>query len=115
MERVLEVDLSTNAKAYPQVLRPGARVIAYGTSAPEAVVPSVSLMQKSASLRFFMVYELSAADRTECLREIEELLEHRALQHTVALTLPLSETARAHEMVESGEILGNLVLTVPAR
>jgi NADPH2:quinone reductase len=114
VDRVLEVDLSNNARTYGQVLRPGARVVAYGTSAPEAVVPSVPLMQKSASLQLFMVYELPAKDRMECLREIGQLLEERALLHTVALTLPLGEIARAHEMLEGGEVLGNLILSVAA-
>lgn len=112
VDRVLEVDLTGNAGGYPQLLRTGATVVVYGTTGLESVLPSVGLMQKSIALRFFMIYEISARDRQEALAEITQLLEDKALRHTVGPTLPLEQTAHAHELLENGEVIGKVVLTL---
>ncbi|MBT2323124.1 NADPH:quinone reductase [Variovorax paradoxus] len=109
---VLEVDLTNNAKAYPRILRPGARVVVYGTSGPEALLPSVALMQKSIGLQFFMIYDIPERDRQECLAELGRMLDENRLRHTIALSLPLEKTAQAHELLERGEVIGNVVLAV---
>jgi NADPH2:quinone reductase len=109
---VLEVDLSTNAKSYPQLLRAGARVVAYGTSGTEAMLPGVALMQKSVGLQFFMIYEIAARDRQDGIAEIGRLLQGRQLRHTIGKVLALDETAQAHALLEAGEVMGNVVLTV---
>jgi NADPH:quinone reductase len=109
---VLEVDLTNNAKDYPRTLRPGARVIVYGTSGLEALLPSVALMQKSIGLQFFMIYDIQARDRQGCLTELGRLLEEDRLRHTIARSLPLEQTARAHELLEQGDAIGNVVLTI---
>jgi NADPH2:quinone reductase len=109
---VLEVDLTNNAIAYPRILRPGARVVVYGTSVLEALLPSVALMQKSIGLQFFMIYNIPARDRQECLSELGRLLEQNRLRHTIALSLPLEQTAQAHDLLEQGEVIGNVVLAI---
>jgi NADPH2:quinone reductase len=111
VDRVLEVDLTGNAGGYPQILRPCARVVVYGTGL-ESVLPSVALMQRSIGLQFFMIYEISARDRQESLAEINRLLEDDGLRHTVAQGLPLEQTALAHELLEAGEVMGNVILTI---
>jgi argininosuccinate lyase len=63
VDAVIEVDLSRNARFYPAVLRPHATVVIYGMSTNETTLPSLWLMQNSVTLRLFLVYELSAADR----------------------------------------------------
>lgn len=112
VDAVLEVDLAGNARLYPQVLREGARVIVYGSSGPEAPIPAVALMQKSILLQFFMIYEIAQSDRQECLAELGRLLEEGRLRHTIGRTLPLAQAAQAHELLERGEVIGNVVLAV---
>ena len=109
---VLEVDLSDNARSYVQVLRAGSRVVVYGASGAQAQVPSVALMQKSVGLQFFMIYAIPAHDRQDGIAEIGRLLQGRQLSHTIGQILTLAETAKAHELLEAGEVMGNLVLTV---
>jgi NADPH2:quinone reductase len=109
---VLEVDLINNAKAYPRILRAGARVVVYGTSGLEALLPSVALMQKSIGLQFFMIYDIPARDRQECLTELGRLLEEDRLRHTIGQVLPLEQTAQAHVLLEQGEVIGNVVLGI---
>jgi NADPH2:quinone reductase len=38
------------------------------------------------------------------------MLENKTLVNNVALTFPLEETAAAHEAVESGKVIGNVVV-----
>ncbi|HJS02393.1 MAG TPA: NADPH:quinone reductase [Variovorax sp.] len=109
---VLEVDLANNAKTFPLVLRPGARVVVYGTSGPEALLPGVALMQKSIGLQFFMIYEIPARDRQECLSELGRLLDENRLRHTIARSLPLEQIVHAHELLERGEVIGNVVMVI---
>jgi NADPH2:quinone reductase len=110
VDTVVEVDLAANAAQYPQLLRPHGRVVVYGTSGLQAALPAVGLMQKSVAIQFFMIYDISPAERAACLLELEELLHARQLRHTIGLRLPLEQVVRAHEAVEQGAALGNVVL-----
>ena len=113
VDALIEMDLSTNVRLYPAVLRPHSTVVVYGTSASETALPGHWLMINSVTLRFFLVYELPAADRAAGIDELTELLERGRLVHTVARRLPLEAIAEAHELVERGEVMGNVVLDVP--
>jgi hypothetical protein len=67
---VIELDLSTNGKDYPNILRPHATVVVYGMSSNESTLPTLWLMRNSITLRLFLVCDLSAADRDVCLAEL---------------------------------------------
>lgn len=110
---LMDLDLTGNANLYPAVLRPHSTVIVYGSSAGEATLPSHWLLMNSVVVRFFLVYDLSAADRAAGLHELTQLLEQGRLTHTVARRLPLDAVAEAHEVVERGEVMGNVVVDVP--
>lgn len=113
VDALLELDLSANAKLYPAVLRPNATVVVYGTSGVEATIPGLWLMLNSITLRSFLVYELSTADRAAGLAEAGELLEQGRLLHAIARRLPLEAAAEAHELLERGAVVGNVILDVP--
>ena len=112
VDAVIEVDLSRNARFYPAALRPHATVVIYGMSANESTLPSLWLMQNNVTLRFFLVYELSAADRAAGIAEVNDLLKQGRLVHTIAQRLPLESIAEAHDIVERGDVTGNVVLDV---
>jgi NADPH2:quinone reductase len=112
VDAVIEVDLSRNAKFYPAVLKPHAAVVIYGMSANESTLPSLWLMQNSITLRFFILYELSSDDRAAGIAELTDLLKQAKLVHTVALRLPLEKIAEAHDIVERGDVIGNVVLDI---
>ena len=64
------------------------------------------------ALSFFIVYNLSGADRADGHSTPARWLQAGALQHAIALRLPLEQIAQAHEAVESGRVIGNVVLGV---
>jgi NADPH:quinone reductase len=112
VDAVIELDLSANGKDYPNILRPHATVVVYGMSSNESTLPTLWLMRNSITLRLFLVYDLSTADRDACLAEFGALLQSNRLIHTVGQRLPLHEIALAHELSERGEVIGNIVLDI---
>jgi NADPH2:quinone reductase len=113
VDAVIEMDFTANVGLYPACVRPGARIAVYGMSRNEAALPTFWLMRNRIALSFVYIYEISAADREAGLRELEPLLSAGALQHTIGLRLPLADIARAHDMVEQGQVLGHVVLDIP--
>lgn len=113
VDAVIEVDLTRNAQLYPSILSPHATVVVYGMSRNEAQLPSLWLMQNSITLHLFLIYEISASDRRASIDELTEFLQSGRLVHTIARRLPLEGIAEAHEILESGDIMGNVVLDIP--
>lgn len=112
VDAVIELDFAANAKLLPDVLRPRGTVVVYGTGAAYAEVPSFFFLVNAITLKFIFVYELTREERAAALSEITRLLEADRLIHNVASTLPLEDIVAAHEAVEQGKVLGNVVVNV---
>ena len=110
VEAMIEMDLNNDAKLYPSILAPHATVAVYGMSSGESTIPSSWMMQNSIDLHLFLIYEISAIDRAGGIAEINHLLEGNRLINTVARAMPLEEIAEAHDVVERGDVIGNVVL-----
>jgi NADPH2:quinone reductase len=112
VDAVIELDLAANAKLLPGVLRPKGTVVVYGTGAPEAAIPAQWLLINAIVLKFIFVYELTAEERAAAVGTINRMLAENRLINNVALTLPLADIVAAHEAVEQGKALGNVVVTL---
>jgi NADPH:quinone reductase len=110
VDAVIELDIAANARLLPQVLRPRGKVVVYGTGAAEAAVPLMFFLRNAITLEFIYVYELDAAERTAALGAITRALEIGALHTTIGLTVPLADAVAAHEAVEGGKVVGNVVV-----
>lgn len=111
VDALIEMDLTANAKLIPAVMRPRGNVIVYGTG-PEAAVPASFCLVNSVSLLFFIVYELTAAQRAAAIGAITDGLKGGWLKNRVAQpTYALADIVAAHEAVETGT-LGNVVVTL---
>jgi len=73
-------------------------------------VPFFPAILKNVRLQFFIVYNLSDADRKSGLAEVTALLTQDRLKHSLDARLPLARIAEAHELVESGKAIGNVVI-----
>lgn len=109
---VIELDLAANAKLLPGVLAPCGKVVAYGTSDMAVTLPAFFCLLNSIGIDFFLVYTLDEAARTAAIDGITRLLERDALIHNIAARLPLADIVAAHEMVEGGKAIGNVVLLI---
>jgi NADPH:quinone reductase len=112
VDAVIELDIAANAKLMPQVLHPRGTIVVYGTGAPEAEVPLFFFLRSAITLKFIYVYELTALERAAALGAISRGLEAGTLINNVAATCPLADIVAAHEAVEAGKVLGNVVVTI---
>jgi NADPH:quinone reductase len=110
VDRIIEVDIAANAALDLQVLEPGGDIVVYGSGAGEFKLPFFPLIVEQVRMRFFIVYELAAAHRDQAVRHLDALLRRGQLQHNVARHFPLSRIAEAHELVEAGQAVGNVVV-----
>lgn len=109
---IIEVDFAANAEQDFAMLAPEGRIVVYGSGASEIKVPFVPAILKNVRLSFFIVYNLSGADRATAIGRLHEWAAAGALQHAIALRLPLEDIAQAHEAVESGRVMGNVLLAI---
>jgi NADPH:quinone reductase len=112
VDRVVEVDIAGNAALYPAIMARDGLIAAYGTNAQEIKLPFSPLILTGAAIRFFIVYELAPAARREAIAQLTRWIEERKLQHALAARYPLEATVAAHEAVERGTHMGNVVVTL---
>jgi NADPH2:quinone reductase len=113
VDRVIELDLAANVKSDLAAVRQDGEITVYGSGAPEIPVPFFASALKNVRYQFFIVYKLSTADRAKDVAGLSALLDRGQLQHNIAARLPLASAAEAHELVESGRAVGNVVLEIP--
>ena len=64
------------------------------------------------TVKFLLVYELTEDERNRAISDITRKLEANTLKHNVAKTYPLAEIVAAHECVEQGRAIGNVVIQI---
>ncbi len=112
VDAIIELDIAANAKLIPHVLRPRGKVVVYGTGAAEAAVPLFFFLRNAITLQFIYVYELDTAERAAALDTIARALETEKLITNIGNTFPLADAVAAHEAVEQGKVLGNVVVKI---
>ena len=112
VDAIIEVDIAANAKLFPDVLRPHGTDVIYGTGAPECPIPSMFFLRNAITLKYIYVYELTASERAAALTAITRALEAGTLKTMIGATFPIAQTAAAHEAVEGGKVLGNVVIKI---
>lgn len=110
VDRVVEVDVSGNARLLPALLAPGGICAAYGANEAAATLEFGAAILRGIAVRFFIVYELAPEQRATAIGALTPWLERGLLRHAVAARLPLADCVKAHEAVEAGRHIGNVVL-----
>lgn len=113
VDRIIEVDIAANAAVDLELIRSGGECVVYGSGAAQFSLSFFPLIVKNVTLRFFIVYNLDDDGRRHAVTTLTSLLERDALVHNVAERLPLEQIAQAHELVEQGRAVGNVVLAIP--
>ena len=92
-------------------MRPNSTIAAYGSHLnPAPQIPFVPMMFKDLTLRTILVYILTPEARADTLTGLNKMLVDGSLTHSIGATFPLAETAKAHELVESANKLGTVVI-----
>ncbi|MDB5405672.1 MAG: NADPH:quinone reductase [Rhodospirillales bacterium] len=114
-DAIIDMDLSTTATLLEHdVLAPHGTLVCYGSNVGGNVpVFFPKLLTRSHDLRFFLVYDLTKEDRRSALSGIGEMLLAGTLDHVIGARFGLDDIAAAHEAVEGGRLIGNVVVTMP--
>lgn len=110
VDSIVDLDFAANAHLLPDVLAPKGTVVIYGNSKPIAEVPTMFCLTNQITLKYIFVYELTETERARAIAEINGLMQAKRLIHNVAATFPLADIVAAHETVEQGKALGNVVV-----
>lgn len=111
---IIDMDFATTSQLLPQgSLKNHGTLVCFGSNnAGEMPITFRPLLWGSITLKFFLVYDLTPEDRVWCIDQLDALLRQNALQHTIAATYPLKDIALAHEAVEQGQMIGNVVIAL---
>jgi NADPH2:quinone reductase len=114
VERIVEVDFGANVAIDGAVIAENGTVASYSsTRVREPVLPYYAFGLKGVRLHFVQGMNMPRAVREAGTRTILALLERSMLKPRIARRLPLREIAAAHELVESGQAIGNVVIELP--
>jgi NADPH2:quinone reductase len=113
VDRIVEVEFGGNLETSLSVIKENGVIAAYASmAAPAPSLPFYPLMFKAVTLRLVLVYILTPEARRRSIANLTAALEAGALTHPIAGRFPLDETARAHEAVEAGNKLGQVLVSI---
>ncbi|ALK87849.1 NADPH:quinone reductase [Limnohabitans sp. 63ED37-2] len=108
---IIDMDFSTTAGwASEGALAPHGQVVCYGSNALEVPLPFRPWLYQSMGVKFFLVYDLTPADRQTAVARLSGMLAAGQLQHSIGARYTLDQVAQAHRTVEAGQTVGNVVI-----
>ncbi len=111
VERIVEVDFGANVTVDGAVIAENGTVASYSsTRVREPVLPYYAFGLKGVRLHFVQGMNMPRTIREAGARTIVALLERGMLRPRIAERFPLREIAAAHECVEAGATVGNVVV-----
>lgn len=109
---IVDMDLATTVHFLGDgALAPQGKLVCYGSNfAGDIPVSFPAMLWNSLTLQVFLVYELRPAERQAAVRDLSDMLAAGTLKHAVGEHYRLDEIAAAHEAVEKGTVVGNVVI-----
>lgn len=109
---IIDMDLSSTAGLIADaVVKPHGTIVCYGSNkAGDIPISFPSMLWNAYTLKVFVVYKLTAQERRRAIAELTTMLEDGVVKHAIAKHFPLSSIAAAHEAVEAGETIGNVIV-----
>lgn len=112
-DRIVEVDFGANIAVDVEIIRPHGVIASYSsTRVREPVLPYYPLQFKAVTIRCIQGMLLTEAQRDAGVAELTRLLEAGKLQHPIPHISPLDRVADAHAALESGQIIGKVLVQV---
>jgi NADPH2:quinone reductase len=111
VERIVEVDFGANVAIDGAVIAENGTIASYSsTRVREPVLPYYAFGLKGVRLQFVQGMNMLRTIREAGVRTIVALAERGMLKPRIARALPLREIVAAHELVEQGNAIGNVVV-----
>jgi NADPH2:quinone reductase len=113
VDRIVEVECGGNLTVSNQVLKVGGVIATYGSAAvPTPALPFYPMMFNHTTVHMLLVYLLTSAQRQRASGLINEALDAGLLKNYIGARFALGDTAQAHVAVETGSVIGNVLVTV---
>lgn len=110
---MIDMDFSTAAAwASEGALAAHGHVVCYGSNAQEVSLPFRPWLFQSFGVKFFLVYDLPPSDRRHAVTRLSQMLADQRLQLSIGARFALSEVVQAHQTVEAGQTVGNVVIAL---
>ncbi|MDA9942722.1 NADPH:quinone reductase [Luminiphilus sp.] len=113
IDRAIDVEFGANLPELLDCLRISATIATYSSTVlPEPSLPFRTMMFMDLTVRMVIVYAMPETAKAQAVADTQALLAEGGLRHRIAQTLPFSEMARAHEIIEEGSVRGCVVVTL---
>ena len=113
VDRIFEVEFGGNLPINEKIIKPNGVIAAYGSMAEmEPKLPFYNLMFKGVKIDTFLIYSIEKKFREEILNGLSELLNQNSLKHMISRTYSIDDVVNAHEAMESGSVIGNIVIEI---
>ena len=114
VDRIVDVAFGVNLRTNIDCIAPSGSIASYGSDVVrEPIVPFYELMYRNVRVHPFLVFRLSPEEKHAAIADITTTLQTGYLRHHIAHRLGLEEAARAHEMLEDGELSGGKIVIEP--
>ena len=115
VDRVIDVEFGANLPEVLNCIRTGGVIATYSsTQMKEPPLPFFRLMYLDLTIHFVIVYSMPERAKKQAIADITQAFRDGMLLHRIAERVPLSEIARANELVEQGGSNGCVVVDVTA-
>lgn len=113
VDRIIEVDFGGNLLVTKEILKVDGTAACYASAGdPEPTLPFYNMMYKNINLSLVLVYNMSQKAKQEACKDIGQAIDDGNLNHPIAGRFPLDQLAAAHEAVESGLSIGNVIVEI---
>ena len=111
VDHIVDVDFGANWQVNAAAIAINGSIAAYSApSKPVFQMDYYAFAAKAARLRFIQVYLLPPDERAQAVAGIDRLLRANRLPIRIGRQLRLDQIAAAHELQESGTMIGNIVI-----
>ncbi len=108
---IIDMDFASTARWVTEgAMAPHGQLVCYGSNAPEVGLSFRPCLWLSMGMKFFLVYDLTPADRQRAQARLSDMLANNQLQHSIGARFGLAQIAKAHQTVEAGQTVGNVVV-----
>jgi NADPH:quinone reductase-like Zn-dependent oxidoreductase len=113
VDRVVDVEFGANLPEVLKCIRIGGTIATYSsTQVANPQLPFRDMMFMDLTLRMVIVYAMPESAKEHAVSDTYEALADGWMEHRIAHKVPLSDPARAHELIENGGFRGCVVIEI---
>ena len=113
VDRVVDVEFGANLTEVLKCIRIGGTIATYSsTQIAMPQLPFRDMMFMDLTVRMVIVYAMPEAAKEAAIKDTFAALEAGWMQHRIAHRVPMSEPAKAHELIEQGGFGGCVVIEI---